>query len=49
MRGPGHAMKKGGDRMQEQNERKDLLEEYGAVQLPGDPGTVCTLTIIGQI
>lgn len=49
MRGPGHAMKKGGDRMQEENERKDLLEEYGAVQLPGDPGTVCTLTIIGQI
>ena len=35
--------------MQEQNERKDLLEEYGAVQLPGDPGTICTLTIIGQI
>ena len=49
MRGPGHAMKKGGDRMQEQDERKDLLEEYGAVQLPGDPGTICTLTIIGQI
>ena len=35
--------------MQEQDERKDLLEEYGAVQLPGDPGTICTLTIIGQI
>ena len=49
MRGPGHAMKKGGDRMQEQNERKDLLEEYGAVQLGGDPGKVGTLSIIGQI
>ena len=35
--------------MQEQNERKDFLEEYGTVHLPGDPGSVCTLTIIGQI
>ena len=42
-------MKKGGDRVQEQNEKKDLLEEYGTVQLPGDPGSICTLTIIGQI
>ena len=42
-------MKKGGDRVQEQNEKKDLLEEYGTVQLPGDPDSICTLTIIGQI
>ena len=42
-------MQKGGDRMQEQNEKKDLLEEYGTVRLAGDSGSVCTLTIIGQI
>ena len=35
--------------MDTENEKKDLLEEYGTVRLAGDPGSVCTLTIIGQI
>ena len=35
--------------MQEQNGKRDPLEEYGAVHLPGDSGAICTLTIIGQI
>ena len=35
--------------MQEQTEKKDLLEEYGTVHLSGDSGSICTLTIIGQI
>ncbi|MBR4132078.1 MAG: ATP-dependent Clp protease proteolytic subunit [Oscillospiraceae bacterium] len=39
----------GGNRMEPKNEKQDLLEEYGTVHLAGDPGTVCTLAIIGQI
>lgn len=35
--------------MEPKNEKQDLLEEYGTVHLAGDPGTVCTLAIIGQI
>lgn len=35
--------------METKNENRDLLEEYGTVCLPGDPGSICTLTIIGQI
>ena len=35
--------------MEQKNEGKELLEEYGTVQLSGDPGTICTLSIIGQI
>jgi ATP-dependent protease ClpP protease subunit len=35
--------------MEQKNEGRDLLEEYGTVQLSGDPGTICTLAVIGQI
>ena len=35
--------------METKSENRDLLEEYGTVHLPGDPGSICTLTIIGQI
>ena len=35
--------------MEKKNEDKILLEEYGTVQLSGDPGSICTLSIIGQI
>ena len=35
--------------MEKKNGDRDLLEEYGTVQLSGDPGTICTLAVIGQI
>ena len=35
--------------METKNDCRDLLEGYGTVHLAGDPGSVCTLTIIGQI
>jgi len=35
--------------LQNEQNKKDPLEEYGAVHMSGESGNICTLTIIGQI
>ncbi|MBE6933086.1 MAG: peptidase S14 [Ruminococcaceae bacterium] len=34
---------------QNEQSKKDILEEFGTVHMAGDAGNICTLTIIGQI
>ncbi len=35
--------------LQNDQNKKDVLEEYGTVHMSGEAGNICTLTVIGQI